>query len=324
MDSLILHRKSIVIDGLNASNHIDPRVIVHLHKGGVTAVNATVAAWHDTKYTMQAIKDIKANIEKHKSIASIVRNTDDIIKCKETNKVGYIFGFQGSLPIGKDLGLLKEYYDLGVRIIQLTYNNSDYVGNGCMVPDDAGLTAFGKKVVREMNRLGILIDLSHCGEETTRQAIEYSDLPVAFTHVNPQSVCNVKRNKSESILKYLVKRGGIAGAVAVPALLNCDKSTTLGNYIDVIDKMVQMIGIDNVALGPDFMEYLGKETIDAIFKGMPNKEKQTFITSSAVMGLENATKFDSITSGLVEWGYNEEDIQKILGLNWLKLYKKVW
>jgi len=319
-----LHRKSIVIDGLNASKHSDPRVIRHLHEGGVTAVNATVAAWHDSQFTFNAIEEIVSNIEKNKKIATIVRNTEDILQCKKDNKVGYILGFQGTLPIEQDLGLIKEYYELGVRIIQLTYNNSDFVGSGCMVENDTGLTDFGKKVIKELNRLGILIDLSHCGQETTRQAIEYSEKPVAYTHVNPQTVCGAKRNKPDALFEFLIKHNGIAGAVAVPALLNCDQSTTLGNYIDTIDKMVHSFGVDSIALGPDFMEYLGKETIDSIFKGLPASEKKTFLTSNVVLGLENASKFDRITAGLIEWGYSDEDIQKILGLNWLKLYEEVW
>jgi len=324
LDSLILHRRSIVIDGLNASKHTDPRVIVHLHKGGVTAVNATVSAWHNSDYTIRAIKDIQTNIENHKGIASIVYNHADILNCKETNKVGYILGFQDTMPIGQDFGLIKEYYDLGVRIIQLTYNNTNFVGSGCMVKNDTGLTDFGKKAIREMNRLGILIDLSHCGDETTRQAIEYSEMPVSFTHTNPREVCNVKRNKPEELFELLVKHGGVAGAVTVPAMLTCNRATTLGHYIDAIDKMVQLIGVDNVALGPDFMEYLGKDTIDAIFNEMPTSEKKLFLTTNPILGFENASKFDKITNGLMEWGYKNEDIQKILGLNWLRLYKEVW
>jgi membrane dipeptidase len=319
-----LHNKSIIIDGLNASKHSDPRVIKHLHEGGVTAVNATVAAWHDPRFTFNSIEETLVNIENNKDIAKIVYNTADILECKKTNKVGYILGFQGSLPIGQDLGLLKEYYDLGVRIIQLTYNETDFVGSGCMVADDRGITDFGKKVIRELNRLGILIDLSHCGYVTTQQAIEYSEKPVAFTHVNPHFICEVKRNKPLALFELLLKHGGVAGAVAVPAMINCNHSTTLGDYIDTIDKMVQKLGIDNIALGPDFMEYLGKETIKTILSGLPDTEKELFLKPAVVYGLENAAKFEGITSGLKEWGYTDEDTQKILGLNWLRLYEEVW
>jgi membrane dipeptidase len=319
-----LHQKSIIIDGLNASKHSDPRVIKHLHQGGVTAVNATVAAWHDHEFTIKSIEETIDNVEYNSDIAKVVHNTADILECKKANKVGYILGFQGTMPIGEDLGLIKEYYDLGVRIIQLTYNATNFVGSGCMVEDDKGLTEFGKEVIRELNRLGILIDLSHCGYETTRQAIEYSEKPVAFTHVNPHFICGVKRNKPVSLFELLIKNGGIAGAVGVPALINCNRSTTLGDYINVIDRMVQKLGVDNIALGPDFMEYLGQDTIDTIMSGLPDNDRDMFLKSSVIYGLENASKFNRITDGLKEWDYSDEEVQKILGLNWLRIYEEVW
>ena len=220
--------------------------------------------------------------------------------------------------------MLKEYFDLGVRIIQLTYNHTNFVGSGCMEPIDHGLTDFGKKAIREMNRLGILIDLSHCGEMTTKQAIEYSELPVAFTHANPLSVCSIKRNKSEELFELLAKHGGVAGSVSVPAMLNCNKKTTIENYIEAIAKMVKLIGNDHVALGPDLMEYLSAETIDEIFSGLPLEAKKTFLNSDPVIGFEDASKFRNVTNGLKDWGFNDNEVKKIIGLNWLALYDKVW
>jgi len=319
-----LHFNSIIIDGLNASDHSDERVINHLQKGGVTAVNATVSAWHNKKETLNRIESVLKNIESNRSMASIVRNAGDIIDCKEQKKVGYILGFQDSAPIEEELGMLKEYFDLGVRIIQLTYNHTNFVGSGCMEPVDHGLTNFGKKVIREMNRLGILIDLSHCGDKTTRQAIEYSELPVSFTHANPLTICDIKRNKSEELFELLVKHGGVAGAVSVPAMLNCNKKTTVSNYIEAIDKMVKLIGIDHVALGPDLMEYLPKEIINEIFSELPLEVKNAFLASKPVVGFENATKYKNITNGLINWGFKETDVKKLIGSNWLNLYKKVW
>ena len=319
-----LHINSIIIDGLNASDHTDPRVIKHLQKGGVTAVNATVVAWHNKKETLNRIEGVLNNIESNNSIAKIIRNTDDIYTCKAQKKVGYILGFQDSAPIEKDLGMLKEYFDLGVRIIQLTYNHTNFVGSGCMEPIDHGLTDFGKKVIMEMNRLGILIDLSHCGDVTTKQAIEYSELPVAFTHANPLSVCNIKRNKSKELFELLAKHGGVAGSVSVSAMLNCNKKTTIENYIEAIAKMVKLIGNDQVALGPDLMENLPAETIDEIFRDLPLEVKNAFLNSDPVIGFENATKFLYITNGLNDWGFNDNEVKKIMGLNWLNLYDRVW
>ena len=162
-DPARLHAESIIIDGLNASYFFDPRVLERLHRGGVTAVNATIAAWHTPAETLEQIAALAAVTAAHADIVMPVRTVDDIAAAKANGRVGLIASFQDTAPLGDDLGLLETYHELGVRVIQLTYNHPNRVGAGCMAPEDGGLTAFGREVVREMNRLGILVDVSHCG-----------------------------------------------------------------------------------------------------------------------------------------------------------------
>ena len=321
--TLDLYREGIIIDGLNASNHSDSSLVKKIHKGGVTAVNATIAAWHTPDETEQRYKMVCANIEQNKGIARQVFSTRDILRCKEDNKLGYIFGFQGTGPIGNRLDLLDKYYEMGLRIIQLTYNSTNLVGSGCMT-EDKGLTNFGKQVIKRMNELGILIDLSHCGPLTTLQAIEYSDKQVAFTHANPIVICETKRNKSNELLKLLSERGGVAGAVVFPSMLNCDNKATLDDYLNLIDYMVNLMGIDHVGLGPDFMENMLKEDQDKIMNALPQQIKEKFLSVEPVKDFENAGKFANVAEGLNQKGYKDEEIKKIMGLNWLNLYDKVW
>ncbi|MFH1931585.1 MAG: membrane dipeptidase [Pseudomonadota bacterium] len=169
-----LHRDSIIIDGLNASYFLEQKVLERLKNGGITAVNATIAAWHTLPETISLIADYHYLLDQHADLIMPVHRVEDIQTAKKTQRVGFIFGFQDTSPIQDNERLLSVYHALSVKIIQLTYNHQNLVGGGCMLPEDKGLTAFGLKVIAEMNRLGILIDLSHCGPRTSLEAIEVS------------------------------------------------------------------------------------------------------------------------------------------------------
>ena len=247
-----LHGESIIIDGLNASYFFDPRVLERLHRGGVTAVNATIAAWHTPAETLEQLAALAAVTAAHPDIVMHVRTVDDIAAAKARGRVGLIAGFQDTAPLGDDLGLLKTYHELGVRVIQLTYNHPNRVGAGCMAPEDGGLTAFGREVVREMNRLGILVDVSHCGPRTTLAAIAASTRPIAITHANPRRILDHPRNKSDAAIREVAARGGIIGAVAFGALLSRTMPATLADYIAVIDDLVALVGHRSRSTWPGF------------------------------------------------------------------------
>ena len=201
MDATTLHRESIVIDGLNASHFLEPKILDRLEAGGVTTVHATVAAWHDLPETMALIAAHQALLRSYADRIMAVRETADIHRAKGTGRVGILLGFQGTDPIEDNLQMLAVYRDLGVKIMQLTYNATNRVGSGYRVPEDHGLTPFGRDVIADMNRLGILIDLSHCGDRTTNEAIEASRRPVAITHANSRRFSNQARNKAPETLE---------------------------------------------------------------------------------------------------------------------------
>lgn len=220
------HQEIIIVDGLNASWFFDDQVFSNLYQGGVTAANTTVAAWQGPAETMDLIGKMFRQLEKHSSIARQVESIDDIYTAKSNNQVGCIFGLQDTSPIADQLHLLKVYHKLGIRIIQLIYNTENRVGFGCQATEDKGLTPFGYRVVAEMNRLGILIDLSHCGPGTTLEAIEASAQPAAITHANPSSQFPHPRNKSDEIIKALVAKGGVIGALSFLNRYHCKSDHT--------------------------------------------------------------------------------------------------
>ena len=168
-----LHTESIIIDGLNISNW-GIEIFERLKRGGVTAINATIACWENFRNAVQNIEEWNRKFEDYCEIIAPVKSSRDIQRAKKEGKVGIILGFQNTTPIEDDVDLLKIFSDLGVRIMQLTFQDRNYVGDGCWERTDAGLSEFGFRVIKEMNRQGILIDLSHVGVKTTMEAIEAS------------------------------------------------------------------------------------------------------------------------------------------------------
>lgn len=323
MDARQLHHDSIIIDGLNTSNFYEPRVFERLRAGGVTAVNATIAAWHPLPETMKHIAEMRYRVEQDANLMQ-VRNVSGIAQAKAARKLGVIFGFQDTEPLDDNLRMLTIHRELGVQIIQLTYNHTNRVGSGNLVPNDEGLTTFGREVVVEMNWLGILIDLSHCGPRTTLDAIEASAQPVAFTHANPFALCPHPRNKSDDAFKALAANGGVVGVVVFAPLLTGGPIATLDDYLQRIDYLVNLIGIDHVGIGPDFMEEMTPEVSAQALRGMPPEVVAKFRAVQSTQGFESIAACANVTAGLLARGYRVEDVKKIMGENWLRLYSQVW
>ncbi len=263
---------------------------------------------------------------KHHDLIVPIKSTDDIISAKEDGKTGIIFGFQNTSPVEDDPDFLSVFHALGVRVIQLTYMNANYVGQGCLERIDAGLTDLGLEVVEEMNRLGILIDLSHVGYQTTMDAIEASKKPVAFTHANPKSLWDHPRNKTDDQIKSLAKRGGVIGANIFPAFLPSGNNATIKEYIDVIDYLVKMVGIEHVAIGTDFTEDQPREFFNWLLTGKSKKGPGMELDHPLIYpeGIQSSSDFPNITQALLDLGYSHSDIKQIMGKNWFRLFKNVW
>jgi membrane dipeptidase len=323
-ESAALHASSIVIDGNNASNFLDPRILERLHRGGVTAVNATVAAWHGPEEARSLVDAFRTLAEKRRDIVRPVLSTEDIHRAKAEGKVGLIIGFQDTAPVGNDLKRLAVWHEAGVRIMQLTYNAPNLVGCGCQAAVDGGLTPFGRDVVREMNRLGILIDASHCGPVTTLQAIGASAKPISFTHANLLRFHANPRNKSEEAARALAAKGGVIGAASFVGLLTAKPPATTDTYVAAIDDLVSLIGIGHVGLGPDFMEEMTAQVAAQALKDLPPAVLAQFMAAPPTKGFESVSEFPNVTASLLASGRSIAEARKLLGENWLRLYGEVW
>ena len=323
-----VYEESMVVDGLNVSNWDSPAVYNSLEAGRVTAINATIAIFE--RYA-QAVDNISAWLQRFRERPDTllqVTSAADLVRAKESARTGVIFGWQNAGPIENDLGRLELFHRLGVRVIQLTYNERNLLGNGCWERTDDGLSNFGMDAVREMNRLGILIDLSHVGDRTTMEAIELSDTPVACTHANARSLVDNPRNKTDDAIRLIAERGGVIGATAWPPFLPNRFQSTLQDFGDAVDDMVERVGIDHVAIGTDYTQDQTKEWFDVLMSQQGTKpsprRKEYPDTVTHPVGIETPDKLSNVADELLRRGYSPADTAKVLGGNWVRLFTEVW
>ena len=331
-DARQLYDDAVIVDALNVSNWDSPQVFQSLQAGGVTVMNATLVTWENFAQTMDTIAAWQRRFDQRRDQLLQIRTIDDIHAAKRAGKVGVILGWQNATPIENDLDRIAVFYGLGVLIIQLTFHERNLLGNGCWERRDDGLSNFGVDAVREMNRLGILIDLSHAGDRTTIEAIELSEKPVACTHANARAWCDHKRNKTDEALTKLAERGGVAGATCFNNFMPRGMDSTIEDYVDAIDDLVQRIGIDHVGIGTDFTQnqpqsfwnYIGSQQGTKLPSTFYDPSKRRRDVAMSPKGLETPDRLPDLAPALMNRGYRGEDIVKILGGNWMRLFGEVW
>jgi membrane dipeptidase len=321
-----LHADAIVIDGLNISRWGDEIVYRHLRDGGITAINASVAVWEGTKQTLQNIGGFYRDFETYKDYIRPVTSVADIHTAKKENRTGVIIGFQNSTPIEEDLDLVEVFYKLGVRVIQITYNDLNFVGAGCYERRDVGLSQFGVDLVKEMNRLGMIVDLSHVGYKTTMDAIEESKSPVWFSHANPMALKEHCRNKTDEQVRALIRKGGVVGVNIFPPFLKREYQATIEDVVEVFDYWVSVAGIDHVSVGLDFTENQSEEWFRWLMSGK-RKDSPVYpleLPLKLPKGLTRSDEMPNLTNALLEHKYSPADVRKIMGENLLRLFGTVW
>jgi membrane dipeptidase len=322
IDALSLHRQAIVIDGLDFSFPTRERFL-RMRTAGLTAAHVTLAAYENFEQTAANFTLWERALEHNPDVVSAVRTVDDIVAAKMEGRVGIIYGFQNATPIEDELAYVGLFHTLGVRVVQLAYMYQNLVGAGCLEPRDPGLSAFGGDLIRELNRQGVAIDLSHCGQKTTMEAIEASAQPVLFTHANVRSLVDSPRNKSDEELRLLAEHGGVVGAVMFPTFV-APADPTIDDWFRHVEYLVKLVGEDHVSVGTDFVEGqaegfldrgLGRHVPAGIVPGWPWVYPR---------GMGSVDDFPNITSGLVDRGFGESAIKKILGGNLLRIFGEVW
>jgi membrane dipeptidase len=252
---------------------------------------------------------------------------DDIVRAKELGLVAGFVNSQDTIGFGQDLSLVECAYDLGLRMVQLTYNAQNLVGCGCKESNDSGVSSFGSKLIGCLNRLGVIVDTSHCGRRTTLDACALSDAPVIASHTSAAALYDVPRAKSDEELEAIAATGGVIGAYAVPDFLSPEPSPTIEAMLDHIDYLVALLGVEHVGVGTDWplqMPKWGLRQIAARWSAVHGLRNQVGVRHDVnLMGFDDYRDFPNITRGLVKRGYDDRAIGLILGQNFLRVFRTV-
>ena len=240
----------ILIDGLEYCNW-NRDLFENAHQAGITAIHATLVYWENTEESFAKIKYWNDLFKEHYDIITHAKKTEDIFQAKKNNKLAIIFGFQNSAPIANDIFLVEKFFKEGLRFMQLTYNNQTPLAGGCFEPKDSGVSRFGKAVIEEMNRLGMIVDLSHAGKQTCIDAIDFSSKPVAISHANPSFFHKSIRNIDSDVLQKLSKKNGFIGLSLYPYHLKNLGKCKVEEFCSMIKELINLIGEDNIGIGSD-------------------------------------------------------------------------
>ena len=240
----------ILIDGLEYCNW-NRDLFENAHQAGITAIHATLVYWENTEESFAKIKYWNDLFKEHYDIITHAKKTEDIFQAKKNNKLAIIFGFQNSAPIANDIFLVEKFFKEGIRFMQLTYNNQTPLAGGCFEPKDSGVSRFGKAVIEEMNRLGMIVDLSHAGKQTCIDAIDFSSKPVAISHANPSFFHKSIRNIDSDVLQKLAKKNGFIGLSLYPYHLKNLGKCKVEEFCSMIKELINLIGEDNIGIGSD-------------------------------------------------------------------------
>ncbi|CAN7654581.1 membrane dipeptidase [Neorhizobium sp. LjRoot104] len=327
-DAKQLHDRAIVFDGLQTSQWGRP-IFEEMRAGGITAVNVSTVLWENFREGIDYVSQWKHFLRDNSDLIRPVRTVADIHAAKAENKTGIILGWQNTSPLEDKLDYVEIFKDLGVGIMQMTYNTQNYSGAGYLEENDSGLTGFGKEVLSEMNRVGVLCDLSHVGDKTSADIIEYSKSPVCISHILPRALKDVKRNKPDELFTACASKGGIIGISLFAPGLADGNDATVESYLDAMSYVIDLVGEDHVGIGTDF-------SLDRPRPGpwllWANKDKGTARTLTEFgsvkinkpQGIQRMTEMPNLTARMLARGWSEERVLKLLGKNWLRVLDAAW
>jgi len=315
-----------VIDALQYANWSE-KIFREMREGGVDAVHVTIAYHENFRETVANIEQWNSFFERFPDLIFQGKTGDDVRLARETNRTAIFYGFQNPSPMEDDIHLVEILHTLGVRFMQLTYNNQSLLATGCYEPDDAGITRMGKEVIEEMNRVGLVVDMSHSAERSTLEAMEVSSRPIVVTHANPAFWEPALRNKSDAILKGLGETGGMLGFSMYPHHLKGKGDCTLQSFCEMIARTAEIMGVDHIGLGSDLCQDHPDSVVEWMRVGRWTKKIDYGEGSSSNAGFPPMPPwfgcnrdFGNIELGLREVGFSEEDVGKIMGNNWLRFF----
>jgi membrane dipeptidase len=334
----VLHESAIVIDGNGELalgqvpfDRVSPgQSFADARRSGLTALSYTAGCWGPGP--LLGRENVFADLARWHNHLNVYRDrlrlatcADDIRAAKVEGRLAILFNVQDASILGRDLSGLDLLYGFGVRQVQLTYNTRNLIGDGCTERTDAGLSDFGVTVVRRLNEMGMLIELSHCGRQTTLDAAAVSSRPVAAIHTAARALHDIPRAKRDDEMRAIAATGGVVGVVAVPSFLTRRPTATLDDVLDHIDHIANLIGVDHVGIGTDRGVSVETSTRDEYYAWLASLDFKPEVNPPwppGVEGLTCAADLPNLTEGLLRRGYADDAVRSILGGNFLRLYEQ--
>jgi len=321
-------KQPLIIDCLQYSNWSE-NVFRQMNEGKVAAVHVTICYHEDFRETVENVVAWNRRFERYSDLIIPGRSADDVRRAHAEGKTAIVFGFQNCSPIEDDIGLVEVCHQLGARFMQLSYNNQSLLATGCYEADDPGITRMGRQVIHEMNRVGLVIDMSHSAERSTLEAIEISERPIAITHANPASWHPALRNKSDTVLKALAESGGMLGFSLYPHHLNEGSRCTLEGFCTMIARTAEVMGMEQIGFGSDLCQNQPDTVVAWMRNGTWARDTDFGEGSVDAPGFPDQPTwfrdnrdFEGIQAGMRALGFSNTDIAKIGGGNWLSFFER--
>jgi microsomal dipeptidase-like Zn-dependent dipeptidase len=331
--------RSYRIDCLQYANWSE-KIFRQMREGGVDAVHVTIAYHENFRETVANIEKWNLRFEHHPELIFQGRGGDDVRRARETGRTAIFFGFQNCSPIEDDIGLVEIVHTLGARFMQLSYNNQSLLATGCYEAEDPGITRMGRQVIKEMNRVGLVIDMSHSAERSTLEAIEISERPIAITHANPAFWQPALRNKSDEVLRALGQSGGMLGFSVYPHHLKDKSACRLESFCEMVARTAELMGPENIGIGSDLcqdqpdsvvewmrvgrwtkeVDYGEGSRDNAGFPPMPSWFRDSRDFGPMPSWFRDSRDFGNIETGLRATGLSDGEVAGVMGENWLRFY----
>lgn len=309
-----------IVDGLQYCNW-SPEIFEDMQAAGIVAVHATVCYHENFAETAANIAVWHRRFYRYPHLLRHARCAADIRTAQQNGQVAVIFGSQNCSVIEDDLGLIAVCADLGLRLMQLSYNAQSLLASGWQEPHDGGITRMGHEAIAEMNRVGMVVDMSHSGERSTLQAVELSQRPVVVSHANPSAWCDTARNKSDAVIAAIAGCGGMLGFSLYPHHLRDGSDCTLQAFCEMVAATAERVGTACLGIGSDLCQ--GQP--DSVVRWMRNGTCTTAPNETAVFPpplqwFSNNRDFGNLTRGLSAVGFSTDEVAAIMGGNWLRFF----
>lgn len=314
------------IDGLQYANWSE-KIFRQMREGGVDAVHVTIA-YHETfRETVLNIEKWNRWFEQYPDLIFHGEWASDVARARETGRTAIFFGFQNPSPIEDDIGLVEVLHKLGARFMQLSYNNQSLLATGCYEAEDPGITRMGRQVIREMNRVGLVVDMSHSADRSTIEAADISERPIAVTHANLHSWQPALRNKRDDVIRAVVENGGMMGFSLYPHHLRGKSDCTLQSFCEMVATAAERFGADHFGIGSDLCQDHPDSIVEWMRTGRWSKDIDYGEGSASAPGFppqptwfRDNRDFGNIEQGLRRVGFSDTEVAGLMGDNWHRFF----